>query len=71
MVLNFLKVFQVDGKRKQTNFEDKIKKGEKLHTIRRDENTDGKKVIKYILVQVLEQIITTVSKKVFVQVFNV
>lgn len=37
MVLNFLKGFAVDGKRKPTNFEEKIKKGIKLHTIRWDE----------------------------------
>ena len=37
MILNFLKGFAVDGKRKPTNFEEKIKKGIKLHTIRWDE----------------------------------
>ena len=37
MVLGFLKGFNVDGKRKQTNFEEKILKGIKLHTIRLDE----------------------------------
>lgn len=36
MVLGFLKGFMVDGRRKQTNFENKIKKGIKLHTIRWD-----------------------------------
>lgn len=47
MVLGFLKGFNVDGKRKQTNFEDKIKKGVKLHTIRRDEKgrwKEGRKI---------------------------
>jgi hypothetical protein len=43
MILNFLKGFVVDGKRKQTNFEEKIKKGIKLHTIRRDEKGRWKK----------------------------
>lgn len=42
MILGFLKGFNVDGKRKQTNFEDKIKKGIKLHTIRRDEKNRWK-----------------------------
>ncbi len=37
MILNFLKGFAVDGKRKPTNFEEKIKKGIKMHTIRWDE----------------------------------
>lgn len=37
MILNFLKGFGVDQKRKPTNFEEKIKKGVKLHTIRWDE----------------------------------
>jgi len=36
MILNFLKTFIVDGKRKQTDFEKKIKTGIKLHTIRHD-----------------------------------
>lgn len=43
MILNFLKGFYVDGKRKQTNFKDKIKKGIKLHTIRWDEKERWKK----------------------------
>lgn len=43
MVLNFLKGFSVDGKRKPTNFEEKIKKGVKLHTIRYDEKGRWKK----------------------------
>lgn len=37
MILGFLKGFNVDGKRRTTNFEEKIKKGIKLHTIRWDE----------------------------------
>ena len=37
MILGFLKGFNVDGKRKQTNFEEKIKNGVKLHTIRWDD----------------------------------
>ena len=37
MVLGFLKGFNVSGKRKPTNFEEKIKKGIKLHTIRWDD----------------------------------
>lgn len=36
MILGFLKGFQVNGSRKQTNFEDKIKEGIKKHTIRDD-----------------------------------
>ena len=43
MVLGFLKGFMVDGRRKQTNFEDKIKKGIKLHTIRWDGKDRWKK----------------------------
>ena len=43
MILNFLKGFAVDGKRKPTNFEEKIKKGVKLHTIRWDEKGRWKK----------------------------
>lgn len=44
MILNFLKGFYVDGKkRKSTNFEEKIKKGIKLHTIRWDEKERWKK----------------------------
>ena len=42
MVLNFLKTFVVDGKRKQTNFVDKILSGEKIHTIRWDINNRWK-----------------------------
>lgn len=37
MIINFLKGFTVDGKRKPTNFDEKILKGVKLHTIRWDE----------------------------------
>jgi len=37
MILNFLKGFRVNGKRKETDFENKIKSGRKVHTIRRDE----------------------------------
>lgn len=37
MVLGFTKTMLVDGKRKPTHFEDKIKSGVKLHTIRWDE----------------------------------
>ena len=47
MVLNFLKGFNVDGKRKPTNFEEKIKKGIKLHTIREDSTNrwkEGRKI---------------------------
>lgn len=36
MILNFLKGFQVKGKRKATNFEYKILNGIKIHTIRWD-----------------------------------
>lgn len=36
MVLGFTKGMMVDGKRRLTNFEDKIKMGIKLHTIRWD-----------------------------------
>lgn len=42
MILGFLKGFDVDGKRKQTNFEEKIKKGIKLHTIRWDQHSRWK-----------------------------
>jgi hypothetical protein len=47
MVLGFLKGFYVDGRRKPTDFENKIKKGIKLHTIRVDEKDrwkDGRKM---------------------------
>jgi len=47
MILGFLKGFYVNGKRKQTNFEEKIKKGIKLHTIRGDEKnrwSKGRKI---------------------------
>lgn len=37
MVLGFLKGFNVDGKRKPTNFEERILKGVKIHTIRIDD----------------------------------
>jgi len=43
MILNFLKGFKVDNKRKPTNFEEKIKKGIKLHSIRWDRNKRWKK----------------------------
>jgi hypothetical protein len=43
MILNFLKGFYVNGKRKPTNFEEKIKNGIKLHTIRRDEKDRWRK----------------------------
>jgi hypothetical protein len=43
MILGFLKGFYVDGKRKPTEFEEKIKKGIKLHTIRIDEKCRWKK----------------------------
>lgn len=46
MILNFLKGFSVEGKRKQTNFEDKIKDGIKLHTIRIDEHKRWKEGMK-------------------------
>ena len=46
MILNFLKGFQVNGSRKNTNFEDKIKKGIKLHTIRKDEHKRWKEGMK-------------------------
>ena len=46
MVLGFLKGFNVDGKRKQTNFEEKIKKGIKLHTIRWDQHNRWKSGMK-------------------------
>lgn len=36
MILNFLKGFNIDGKRKQTDFDKKIKEGLKIHTIRLD-----------------------------------
>ena len=36
MILNFTKHFYINGRRKKTNFEDKIKKGIKLHTARHD-----------------------------------
>ena len=36
MILNFLKGFSVNGKRIETDFENKILKGEKLHTVRGD-----------------------------------
>lgn len=36
MILNFLKGFNIVGKRKPTNFEQKIKDGIKIHTIRED-----------------------------------
>lgn len=42
MVLGFLKGFWCNGTRKQTNFENKIKKGEKLHTIREDSKSRWK-----------------------------
>jgi len=42
MVLNFLKGFTVDGKSRNTNFKDKIKKGIKLHTIRNDSSNRWK-----------------------------
>ena len=38
MILGFLKGFNVNGKRKSTHFESKIKRGIKLHTIRWDQN---------------------------------
>lgn len=47
MVLGFLKGFYVNEKRKQTNFEQKIKDGIKIHTIREDRNKrwkDGNKI---------------------------
>jgi hypothetical protein len=47
MILGFLKGFYVNGKRKQTDFENKIKKGIKLHTIRGDEKNrwkEGRKI---------------------------
>lgn len=47
MVLGFLKGFFVDGRRKPTNFEEKIKKGIKLHTIRWDDKDrwkEGRKI---------------------------
>ena len=43
MILGFLKGFNVNGKRKLTNFEEKIKKGIKIHTIRVDEKCRWKK----------------------------
>jgi hypothetical protein len=46
MVLGFLKGFNVDGKRKQTDFENKIKKGTKLHTIRIDQHNRWKRGMK-------------------------
>ena len=46
MILEFLKGFNVDGKRKQTNFEEKIKKGIKLHTVRLDSKNRWKKDMK-------------------------
>lgn len=46
MILGFLKGFNVNGKRKQTDFENKIKKGIKLHTIRWDEKNRWKKGVK-------------------------
>jgi len=47
MILNFLRGFMVNGKRKPTDFENKIKKGIKLHTIRGDESDrwkEGRKI---------------------------
>ena len=43
MILGFLKGFNVDGKRKSTDFEDKIKQGVKIHTIRWDAKNRWKK----------------------------
>ncbi len=43
MILNFLKSFMVNGKRKPTNFDEKIKNGSKLHTIRIDQYHRWKK----------------------------
>ena len=37
MVLGFTKTMMVNGKRKPTDFEEKIKKGIKLHTVRWDD----------------------------------
>lgn len=47
MVLGFLKGFFVDGNKKPTNFEQKILKGIKLHTIRLDDKNrwySGRKI---------------------------
>lgn len=46
MILNFLKGFTVNGSRKPTNFQEKIEKGIKLHTIRWDEENRWKKDMK-------------------------
>lgn len=46
MTLGFLKGFNVNNKRKATDFENKILKGIKLHTIRLDEK--GSKCKRYI-----------------------
>jgi len=42
MILGFLKGFFINGKRKLTNFEQKINDGIKIHTIREDSNNRWK-----------------------------
>lgn len=47
MILNFLKGFQVDGRRKLTKFKEKILEGRKKHTIRFDSTNrweEGRKI---------------------------
>jgi hypothetical protein len=46
MILGFLKGFNVNGRRKETDFENKIKKGIKLHTIRVDGKNRWRKGMK-------------------------
>lgn len=47
MILNFLRGYNVNGSRKKTDFENKIKNGSKLHTLRADPKNrwkDGNKI---------------------------
>lgn len=46
MILNFLKGYSVDGQRRPTSFEQKIKQGIKLHTIREDATNRWKPGVK-------------------------
>ena len=42
MILGFTKTWVINGKRVNTNFEEKIKSGTKIHTIRADKNNRWK-----------------------------